>query len=177
MDNANPEDAVIWCALEPPPFAAVAVAKQQEDQRGTETTAASPSQALHLPLRVKKLGSRDLRIHLPLAISFIQHLPQKYQPIYICCPDGKDLSVGVALAIICCFQMSSRTTSFRQPTPRTIDTKQAVRQELAKLMLSIPNANPSRATLQSVHAFLFSAAHNSDTREANQDDKTKVGRT
>ena len=61
--------------------------------------------ALSLALGVGKLGSRALRSQLASVSSFLQPIfDRSGKPrILITCPDGKDLSVGVALAVLCLF--------------------------------------------------------------------------
>lgn len=52
-----------------------------------------------------KLGSRDLRSQLPRIPPFIASLADSGAPpkILFVCPTGKDLSVGIALAVLCLF--------------------------------------------------------------------------
>lgn len=52
-----------------------------------------------------KLGSRALRSQLPLLLPFIRSLTigDKQPKILLACSTGKDLSVGVALAVLCLF--------------------------------------------------------------------------
>ncbi|KAI9722088.1 MAG: hypothetical protein M1828_004902 [Chrysothrix sp. TS-e1954] len=72
---------------------------------------------LHLKCREGKLGSRDLRAELPKVSTFVE-VAKKRDSYDVCilCASGKDLSVGVALAIICVYgseQGKSCKTSFR----------------------------------------------------------------
>jgi tRNA A64-2'-O-ribosylphosphate transferase len=57
---------------------------------------------LHLECREKKLGSRDLRKELGKLVTFISQLnaPKK---LLVSCTTGKDLSIGVILAILCLY--------------------------------------------------------------------------
>lgn len=57
---------------------------------------------LHLRCRDGKIGARDLREELPKILSFIRALAPG-EEILVCCQTGKDLAIGVALAIICTF--------------------------------------------------------------------------
>ena len=68
-----------------------------KDQKGTKF--------LHLSCGDGKLGSRALRSQLPLIPQFIASLPNSSSPpkILFACPNGKDLSVGIALAVLCLF--------------------------------------------------------------------------
>jgi tRNA A64-2'-O-ribosylphosphate transferase len=78
--------------------------------------------------------------------------------MHICCPDGKDLSVGVALAILC-ICCDSRGNLQNPPTKFegiAHITKHFIQQRLNWIMMSIPGASPSRTTLQSINHFLLS---------------------
>jgi tRNA A64-2'-O-ribosylphosphate transferase len=57
---------------------------------------------LHLLCRDKKLGSRDLRKELPKIKAFLG-TSEPFNKIYVYCAAGKDLSIGVILAILCLF--------------------------------------------------------------------------
>ena len=110
---------------------------------------------LQVQCKAGKLGSRALRTQLETIISFIGHLfaSIKSPNILIMCPDGRDLSIGVALTVLCLFyddQKSPRETASFNPMNKTI-----IRQRLTTITLSKSDAHPSRATLQSVHAFLM----------------------
>ena len=138
---------------------------------------------LHLLCSDGKLGSRALRSHLPRILPFLKSLPTKDNPpnILFACSTGKDLSVGVALTVLCaffdcdskstctlsfayfmkacCFVDDPRLTAPRdqfnlEPSHTTID-KSLIRRRLAYITSAKPDANPSRSTLQSVHSFLM----------------------
>lgn len=124
-------------------------------------------QRLHLKCsNIGKLGSRDLRHELPRLIEPIVRIgrhrrtnsliPYKPPKLLVCCQTGKDLSVGVALAILCLF--STQDGGFVGGdgvlAPKAID-KAFIRQKMNWLTLSMAGVNPSRATLQSVNAFLM----------------------
>ena len=70
-----------------------------------ETKYSVAAKTLYLECCDKKLGSRALRSHLPRLLPFIRSLPAKDKPprILLACSTGKDLSVGVALAVLCLF--------------------------------------------------------------------------
>jgi tRNA A64-2'-O-ribosylphosphate transferase len=108
---------------------------------------------LHLPCGIGKLGSRDLRTHLPLLATFITSLPDEIGNILICCPTGKDLSVGMALVILCLYADDKGTVS-KGGNGKKID-KKFIKQRLTWLTTTSPILNPSRGTLQSVNAFLM----------------------
>jgi tRNA A64-2'-O-ribosylphosphate transferase len=113
----------------------------------------------HLPLkcREKKLGSRDLRTQLPRLLTFLSAF-DTVDKVYVACPDGKDLSVGIGLAIICLFfDEEGQFVPSKQVIHSPDITKPFIRQRLAWISTSIPQANPSRTTLQSVNDFLFSS--------------------
>ena len=68
-------------------------------------SAVAQSKILHLQCSAGKKGSRALRLELHKALPFIQELGQSSNPprFLITCPTGKDLCVGVTLAILCMF--------------------------------------------------------------------------
>ena len=74
---------------------------------------------LYLSCGGGKLGSRALRSQLPRIPPFIASLTDSSPPprILCVCPNGKDLSVGIALAVLCLFfdedSKSTRCTSLR----------------------------------------------------------------
>ncbi|WPH00809.1 tRNA a64-2'-o-ribosylphosphate transferase [Acrodontium crateriforme] len=111
------------------------------------------SRYLNLTCSSGKIGSRQLRTELPKLHSLATMMSAESR-ILISCPDGKDLSVGAALAMICLFcddKGSTSDTTSKRDTP----TKDLIKQRLSWIMVSIPDAKPSRATLQSVNAFLM----------------------
>lgn len=128
---------------------------------------------LDLACRTGKLGSRDLSKKLDLARNVAQ-ARLKHDPaasILVTCETGKDLCVGVALMFLCLFYddgghvvikpdphtRSGVETSGehnRSPLTERID-KSFIRRRLAWIVSSDPDANPSRATLQTVNAFLI----------------------
>ena len=65
----------------------------------------SGTRILHFLCSDGKLGSRALRSHLPLLLPFVRSLTigGKLPKIMLVCSTGKDLSVGVALAVLCLF--------------------------------------------------------------------------
>ena len=131
----------------------------------TPLTTTSPALAkkikyLHLSCQIGKLGSRDLRPQLPRLSAFFARLPPSPGKILVCCPTGKDLSVGVALAILCLFTDEKGVISSLRREGRI--QKTFVKQRLAWLTTTNSALNPPRGTLQSVNAFLMpdpSASH------------------
>jgi tRNA A64-2'-O-ribosylphosphate transferase len=110
---------------------------------------------IRLECRSGKLGSRDLRLELYKLLSSTW-IPPRGGKLYMSCPDGKDLCVGVALAVICLFV--DERGDFIRSGERGVMTKTVIRQRLGWITISFPSATPSRATLQSVNGFLFSSA-------------------
>ncbi|KAK3994769.1 tRNA A64-2'-O-ribosylphosphate transferase [Cladorrhinum sp. PSN332] len=124
-----------------------------------------------------KLASRVLREALPQICEFVSNFLKKQKPcdddeaaaadaekirarrrIVVLCETGKDLSVGVALAVYCwCFDASGnvRTSGEEEEEAREGFNKTAIRVKLGHIMTAVPDANPSRATLQSVNSFLM----------------------
>ena len=137
---------------------------------------------LHFLCSDGKLGSRALRSHLPLLLPFVRSLTigGKLPKIMLACSTGKDLSVGVALTVLCLFfdddcMLTSYTSrypsavsagcllpslteswadNFKFETSKAID-KSIIRRRLTYITTAKPDANPSRSTLQSVNAFLM----------------------
>lgn len=101
--------------------------------------------------------------------------PQQQQPHHpkILIADesgGRDLAAGVALALLCwCFSDDDgrrvrggadppdpeQPSSSRAETQPPVFTKDLVRARLGRIMTAMPEANPNRATLQSVNSFLM----------------------
>ncbi|KAF2157968.1 initiator tRNA phosphoribosyl transferase [Myriangium duriaei CBS 260.36] len=115
----------------------------------------SRGKTLASPFEPGKLGSRALRRVLPSILDKVGAAlaTNPKAEILIACATGKDFSVGVALALICMFASDDgQMTS--QPRTAGID-KEFIRKRLGWIMVCIPDANPSRATLQSVNAVLL----------------------
>lgn len=108
---------------------------------------------LHLKCRTGKVGSRDLRNELPKLEHFFNTLQEPPKKLLVCCSTGKDLALGVALAILCLYANDNGIIS----TNCTIDDidKSFIRQRLSWITTSYPTANPARATLQSINSFLI----------------------
>ncbi|KAE8451790.1 hypothetical protein EG329_002630 [Mollisiaceae sp. DMI_Dod_QoI] len=108
-----------------------------------------------------KLGSRSLRAALPVIMTFVEHLLWSQNEtaanphrIVVACESGKDLAIGVALAILClCFDDQGKV--LEGPGQRSTIDKSFIRTRLGWISTSMPDANPSRATLQSVNSFLM----------------------
>lgn len=75
---------------------------------------------------------------------------------------GRDLAAGVALALLCwCFgdddgrRVRGAAEGPSSRVERPVFTKDLVRARLGRIMTAMPDANPNRATLQSVNSFLM----------------------
>ncbi|PTB42284.1 hypothetical protein M441DRAFT_190815 [Trichoderma asperellum CBS 433.97] len=122
---------------------------------------------IRVDLGKHKTASRNLRLALPEICSFTAQFLQKQnsgldssangtnQPpqIVVACDSGKDLSVGVALALSC--YLFDDQGNFRVPDETASFTKTLVKIRLGTIMTVYPEANPSRTTLQSVNSFLM----------------------
>jgi len=106
-----------------------------------------------------KAASRSLRHALPRVCSFASQFlsrggSSEGKYLLITCETGKDISVGVALALYCfCFDLEGRFRRAQEQTERY--TKDTIRMRLGKIMTAMPEASPNRATLQSVNSFLM----------------------
>ncbi|GAB1314164.1 tRNA A64-2'-O-ribosylphosphate transferase [Madurella fahalii] len=118
---------------------------------------------MEVGLGKSKAASRSLRDALPQICEFVSRFLRREtetsgngtpeRKVVILCESGKDLSVGVALAIYCwCFDPSGNV---RTGDERESFNKTAIRVKLGHIMTTIPDANPSRATLQSVNSYLM----------------------
>lgn len=107
-----------------------------------------------------KLGARALRQAMPVIVAFVtEHLSKgefKGEIRFtISCPDGKDLSVGCALALLCLlYEESGKILPPSEINVKGID-KLFIKKRLTWISNWKPDANPSRSTLQSVNAFLM----------------------
>jgi tRNA A64-2'-O-ribosylphosphate transferase len=118
----------------------------------------SRTRHIHLKCRSGKLGSRDLRTKF-LDILQLLHSDCRVRRLYIACSDGKDLSIGIGLAVLCLFfddQGIFKAYKGGENAPHI--TKLFIRRRLSWITTSIPEASLSRATLQSVSGFLFSSS-------------------
>ncbi|KAL7823907.1 tRNA A64-2'-O-ribosylphosphate transferase [Trichoderma gracile] len=146
-----------------------------ETQTPKESWRLSPT-LLRVGLGKHKTASRNLRLALPEICSFAAEFlrkankqqganvvsdddvssdGQQQQPpqIVVACDSGRDLSVGVALALSCyLFDDKGRV---RDPGEGPSFTKTLVKMRLGAVMTAYPEANPSRNTLQSVNSFLM----------------------
>jgi tRNA A64-2'-O-ribosylphosphate transferase len=128
-----------------------------------ESTWQTSPTRLDVGLGHHKLGSRNLRTALPFIIDFFRKFLRPRETdtgqeggtkILIACESGKDLSIGVALTILCLF-FDDQGHLLQQPSQRVTVDKSFVRSRLSWISTSMPDANASRATLQSVNSFLM----------------------
>jgi tRNA A64-2'-O-ribosylphosphate transferase len=111
-----------------------------------------------------KVGSRNIRTALPFITDFIEKIlfPEtkdknsevKQKHITIACESGKDLSIGVALAIVCLF-FDVDGELLRDGRRKAKVDKNFIRSRLGWISTSMPDANPSGATVQSVNSYLM----------------------
>lgn len=128
----------------------------------TETTILGKKMVLGIGKN--KQGSRNLRKHLGSIIEFLtsclsivdsqEHKKHEIKNIIVACQTGMEYSIGVALAILCLF-FTENGDRLEKPRDRRALTKEFIRSKLAWISISIPAANPSNATLQSVNSYLM----------------------
>ena len=127
-------------------------------------------------------ASKNLRSALPAISSFAErfflpeHQPQHADPsqpgavvaektgvtadtggerrLVVACTTGKDLSLATALALHCRL-FTFDDEPLEAPAEDGSLNKAAIRQRLGRMMIAFPEANPHRATLQSVNSFLM----------------------
>ncbi|KAH6909259.1 initiator tRNA phosphoribosyl transferase [Coprinopsis sp. MPI-PUGE-AT-0042] len=96
---------------------------------------------------------------LPSSLPFIEAWLKNDRDICICCPNGKDLSVGVALmAIGKLFSEDGRLVGSSGGEVEGDDvplTKKTLKTRLEWIIASRPTANPARTTLKRVNEFLL----------------------
>ena len=107
---------------------------------------------IHLPCTSGKNGSRQLRASLQ-NLEGLATINKRDPKILIAGSDSKDMAVGAALAIICSVVNENGKIDCvtRQPTANKVEIKK----RLSWIIVSKPNAAPSRATLQSVNSYLM----------------------
>ncbi|KAF2128628.1 hypothetical protein P153DRAFT_342554 [Dothidotthia symphoricarpi CBS 119687] len=137
--DTSPFDVVVSCTPDPLPH----------------IDAKAKVKYLHLNCQTGKLGSRDLRAQLPHIRPFFAALPPHPTKLLVCCPTGKDLAVGTALAILCLYADAHGTLNSERKTESREISKPVIKQKLSWITTSNPALNPSRATLQSVNAVLL----------------------
>ena len=133
-------------------------------QQGTaprESWQVSP-QLLRVRIGNPRQASKNLRSALPDICAFVARFFEERdragddnRRILVSCDTGKDLSVATALALQCYFfDTDDEDAPFRVPAEVSIN-KATIRARLGHIMIAFPQANPQRATLQSVNSFLM----------------------
>ncbi|KAJ3552954.1 hypothetical protein NPX13_g10993 [Xylaria arbuscula] len=91
------------------------------------------------------------------ASSFSSSSASAQKRILVACETGKDLSIGVALALVCRFFEDEEEEGRYKPwTPDSSGVnKSIIKMKLGRIMMAFPEANPSRTTLQSVNSYLM----------------------
>jgi tRNA A64-2'-O-ribosylphosphate transferase len=157
----------------PEPAAYILIASSRIAVQVSEDQAATPSCPPVMRLRLddgKKGQDHFLRSILPRSMAFIREQLECDRTIVIACSDGKDASVGVAVAAIqTFFNEDGKLSFFNQPgmldyhvvvharSPLYLAaTKNSIRTKLQWVISNRPEANPSRATLKRVNEFLLS---------------------
>lgn len=107
-----------------------------------------------------KKSSKELRKQLPqidqIVMNYFNSPASNKLPFLICCNDGKDMSIGILLYILAKYYTQEwQRNSDTKPLP--ID-KIVLRKHLTQIISHLKgrNANPSRATLNSINSFLMS---------------------
>ncbi|RMZ70983.1 hypothetical protein GMOD_00008658 [Pyrenophora seminiperda CCB06] len=148
------------------PYATVIAATPTSPFPPSQLKAQAVKKYLHLPCRLGKLGSRDLRGQLPRLLPFFSSSTSTQSPaetntknkILITCPTGTDLSVGVALFLLCLYANDAGVldTSTEPSWAAVVGKGKAmVKQRLSWITMGNADCNPSRATLQSVNAVVL----------------------
>jgi tRNA A64-2'-O-ribosylphosphate transferase len=109
---------------------------------------------IHLCCTTGKVGSRQLRAQLQKLRPLLAVISSNSK-VLVTCHTGRDLAVGAALAIICLRCSDDGVMQTHVPHSSQALNKTLIKHRLSWIMVSMPDAAPSRATLQSVNAFLL----------------------
>ncbi|CAL3965625.1 hypothetical protein PZA11_002529 [Diplocarpon coronariae] len=124
----------------------------------SESTWQTSPNRIDVGLGPHKVGSRNARKALPFIIAFVRKFLSRNdgtsKSIIVACETGKDLSIGVALTLSCLFFDDRGRLLDHSLQPEQID-KQFIRSRLSWCSTSLPDANPSGATIQSVNSYLM----------------------
>ncbi|KAL1869707.1 hypothetical protein VTK73DRAFT_3011 [Phialemonium thermophilum] len=117
---------------------------------------------LEIGIGKHKLASRNLRRTLPFICDFVARFLASHDEdaaeqgkLVVTCESGRDLSVGVALALDCWCFADDGTLRPKGDGTAVVFSKTTIRVRLSRIMTAMPEANPSRTTLQSVNSFLM----------------------
>jgi tRNA A64-2'-O-ribosylphosphate transferase len=107
---------------------------------------------IHLSCTSGKNGSRQLRTSLQ-NLEALENTEKPDPTILIAGQDDKDMAVGAALAVVCSFvdKSGKLDCNNRQLTTNKVEIKK----RLSWIIVSKPDAAPSRSTLQSVNSYLM----------------------
>lgn len=139
QEGASTADVLVYCG----PTVDPEIRKQVEKRKGM---------VIHLACTSGKNGSRQLRTSLQ-NLEGLAKLSYPNPRILIAGQDGKDMAVGAALAVICSFVDESGKLDCINRQPLT--NKVEIKKRLSWIIVSKPDASPSRATLQSVNSYLM----------------------
>jgi tRNA A64-2'-O-ribosylphosphate transferase len=120
---------------------------------------------MEVGLGKSKTASRNLRTALPDVCAFVTSCLNKRETdqtekqglpatIILACDSGREYSIGAALALWCWF-LEEDGTLRPHDGENVYFTKDMIKSRLGSVMTKYPEANPSRATLQSVNSFLM----------------------
>lgn len=116
----------------------------------------SPTQ-MDVGLGKHKVASRNLRSALPQICEFAKSAlvasHDSDPKVLVLCETGKDLSVAVCLALLC--QFFEDDGSLQNSGEKKDINKSVIKIKLSRIMTAFPEANPSRATLQSVNSYFM----------------------
>jgi len=132
-------DILVYCG----PTVDPSLRKRIETRGGT---------VIHLSCTSGKNGSRQLRTSLQ-SLEELEKVEKADPTILVAGQDGRDMAVGAALAIVCSYVDESGKLDciHRQPTIN----KAEIKKRLSWIIVSKPDAAPSRATLQSVNSYIM----------------------
>jgi tRNA A64-2'-O-ribosylphosphate transferase len=132
------------------PTTSVFIGDESTIEQGSSTI--DGGKVIHLPCASGKNGSRQLRASLH-NIECLEKIEKAQPKILIAGQEGKDMAVGAALAVVCSFVNESGKLDCLNRQPVT--NKAEIKKRLSWIIVSKPDAAPSRATLQSVNSYLM----------------------
>ncbi|KAF8603396.1 initiator tRNA phosphoribosyl transferase [Ceratobasidium sp. AG-I] len=130
------------------------------DAPDEHTPPSSPPMTLCVPgFYPKQHPTQFLTQTLPASLAFIHsHLASSSNSrVAIICKDGKDISVGVAIAALTLyFDDSGKFKEELSASGSATPTKDLIKRRLQWVLSSCPSANPARATLRRINEYLMS---------------------
>ncbi|ORX82041.1 initiator tRNA phosphoribosyl transferase [Basidiobolus meristosporus CBS 931.73] len=109
---------------------------------------------LHLNIPEGKKGQATLLELIPKALEFAKQKLAENQSILVHCAQGKDRSVGIALAIMVHYYDRAGNVVL-EGVPKSQVTKELIQRKLLQIIESHPTASPSRATLKKINTFFM----------------------